>query len=226
MKLNQLTKYIVSYWEARSKSGSSFDRDLYGAISRAANINGNGTNNMTAPQVGQVAYGIWKALSVKSSRAEELNQRLSEAGVDFSKFKTGESIDNIELKIISSTTKMSRGYGYGYRGSSSSTEVLKCEDPKTGIKYNVRIGNGRNYDERLSFLWQIFTNLTIISQKKKDKFYQKYPQFQNYLIHVSGKILNVSEEYKTITLNYVTLKDQLNSDELINILNDELISLK
>ena len=206
----------------RAKSGSSFDRDLSNVISRAANIDGNGTNNMTAPQVGQAAYGIWKALNSKANKADALNQRLSEAGVDFSKFKYGDSVNNIELKVVGTSEKNS---SYGYSRSSSTTYILRCEDPKTGLKYNVRLGNGKKSSLELDLIWNIFNNLNHVNQKKKDEFFQIYPQFQNFIIHVSGKILNVSEEYKVITLNYVTLNDQMNSEELNNILHNDLIKL-
>lgn len=201
----------------RTKSGSSFDKGLFTVISRAANIDGNGTNVMIAPEVGQVAYGIWKALNSKANKSDALNQRLNEAGVDFSKFKYGDLVNNIELKIIGASEKNSN---YG-----TTTYVLRCEDQKTGLKYNVRLGNGKKFSEELNIIWNIFHCMNSVNQENKNEFLKKYPQFQNFKIHVSGKISNVNEEYKTITLSYVKTNDQMNPEELYNILHDDLIKL-
>jgi len=51
--------YIYSYWKGRSKSGNTFDVDMFELIQSIDHRNG-GYKYVIAPKVGQLAYAIWK----------------------------------------------------------------------------------------------------------------------------------------------------------------------
>lgn len=207
-KLYELTKYIVGYWKGKSNSGSRFDIDLYYKVSNAANINGRGTNNMTAPEVGQVAYAIWKALNARINKIERNTQSIQDSGIDLEKeFPIGKKFENLTLKLkdIKEST-FSQG-----RYASNVTYILVCEDPSSdlGFKYNVRLSNS---DTKNNLGIKLFKYLQEL-QKMGDSI-------ENLGMNIefeTASISRVDPKWKVITLNRAkVLKPTLQEIEEFN----------
>ena len=207
-RLYELTKYIVGYWKGKSNSGSRFDIDLYYKVSNAANINGRGTNNMTAPEVGQVAYAIWKALNARINKLNQNAKSIQDSGIDLEKeFPIGKKFENLTLKLkdIKEST-FSQG-----RYVSNVTYILVCEDPSSdlGFKYNVRLSNSDTNN-----------NLGIKLFKYLQELQKMGDSIENLGMNIefeTASISRVDPKWKVITLNRAkVLKPTLQEIEEFN----------
>ena len=207
-RLYELTKYIVSYWTGRKNSGSQFDINLYNIVSKAANIDGRGTNNMTAPEVGQVAYAIWKALNARINKLNQNAKSIQDSGIDLEKeFPIGKKFENLTLKLkdIKEST-FSQG-----RYASNVTYILVCEDPASdlGFKYNVRLSNS-----------DINNNLGIKLFKYLQELQKMGESIENLGMNIefeTASISRVDAKWKVITLNRAkVLKPTLQEIEEFN----------
>lgn len=201
--------YITMYWRSRSKSGNSFDSNMFNSIWTYCAANEYGKSDVVAQEVGKLAYGIWKALNSRANKIEKNLKDFEENGVEYVE---GQKIENLNLIIKDVTTTMGHSsYGYYY---SESTELI-CEDPISGWKYKVRLG--KNTSTKLADLINDAKRNNLI-----DIIDTEMPNIKN--INVSGKVLRINKEWKTITLNYVKINGP--SDEEISIFEKQLYDKK
>lgn len=189
--------YITSYWRARSKSNSSFDAKTFATIWKYSYQNNYRKFEVLAPDVGTIVYGIWKALNSKTNKIEQNLKDVEENGFEYTE---GQKIENLELVVKDVKTSVGNSsFGYSY---SESTELV-CEDQKSGWKYKVRLG--KNTSTKLADLISYAKRNEVI-----DILDSEFSDIRK--INVSGKVLRISKEWKSVTLNYVTINSPSDSE--------------
>ena len=205
-------RYAANYWKSRAKSESEFDIQTSAAINRwVAQSDRRGPKGqpvgLTALDVGRLAYAIWKALNARTNKIERNLQEFEENG---SPYNEGEKVENIDLKII----RLIHDEFQATRWSkSTTTHVFMCEDSKTGFKVKVRLG--KNSSEALFSFLQSLQYDKAFDDPKFDKYKQ---------INVSGKVSKLNKEYKSVTLNYVTINSP--TDTEVEQARDEYVKSK
>lgn len=180
----------MSYWNGKAKSENSFDINIRDLIWKYSYKNPYKKDNVIATQVGQLAYGIWKALNARNTK---IANNLADVETNGCAYTVDQKIDNINLIVVDSKTESS---AYGY--NTSETKILICEDEATGWKYKLRLG--KNVSKKLAELVSELKFENKLVEWKKDPELNKI-----FNINISGKVAKISNEYKTITLNYVTI---------------------
>ena len=182
--------YITMYWKGRSKSGSEFDNSAFRSIWTYCSANDYRKSNVVAQEVGKIAYAVWKALNSRNNKIEKNLKEFDEKGFDY---QEGQKVENLDLIIKDVVTAVNNYRGFGAR-LADSTELV-CEDPKSGFKYKVRLGRNTSKD-----LADLFARI------KRDG---KLEEFKSKLglgnVNISGKILRINKEYKSVTMNFVTI---------------------
>ena len=189
--------YITMYWRSRSKSGSEFDNSAFHSIWTYCSANDARKFNVVAQEVGKIAYAVWKALNSRNNKIEKNLKEFDEKGFDY---QEGQKVENLDLIAKDVVTAVNNYRGFGAH-LADSTELV-CEDPKSGFKYKVRLG--RNTSKALADLFS-----RIKSDGKLEEFKSKLG-LDN--INVSGKILRINKEYKSVTMNFVTINSPTDSE--------------
>lgn len=201
--------YITMYWRNRSKFGSEFDNSAFRSIWTYCSANDYRKLDVLAQEVGKIAYAVWKALNSRATKIEKNLKDFEENGVEYVE---GQKIENLNLIIKDVATSTSRSsFGYYY---SESTELI-CEDPISGWKYKIRLG--KNTSTKLADLINNAKRNNLI-----DIIDTEIPNIKN--INVSGKVLRINKEWKSITLNYVKINSP--SDEEISVFEKQLYDKK
>lgn len=189
--------YITMYWRGRSKSGSEFDNSAFRSIWTYCSANDYRKSDVVAQEVGKLAYAVWKALNSRNNKIEKNLKEFDEKGFDY---QEGQKVENLDLIVKDVVTAVNNYRGFGAH-LADSTELV-CEDPKSGFKYKVRLG--RNTSKALADLF---------ARIKRDG---KLEEFKSKLglgnINISGKILRINKEYKSITMNFVTINSPTDSE--------------
>lgn len=142
-----------------------------------------------------MAYAIWKALNARMNKIEKNLQEIEENG---SPYNEGETVENVDLKIL---RLASDSFQASRWSKSTTTYIFICEDPKNGFKLNVRLG--KNSSKAL---------FSFLESLRYDKVFDD-PKFDKYKqINVSGKVSKLNKEYKSVTLNYVTINSPTDAE--------------
>ena len=190
-------QYISMYWKARSQSGNSFDAGMAHIIREYSHTNPYRKQYVLSVEVGKLAYAIWKALNSKHTKVEQNLKDVEENGFEYTE---GQKIENLDLVVKDVKTTMGHSsFGYSY---SESTELV-CEDQKSGWKYKVRLG--KNTSTKLADLIDYAKRNGMI-----DILDSEFPDIKK--INVSGKVLRISKEWKSVTLNYVIINSPSDSE--------------
>lgn len=201
--------YITMYWKGRSKSGSEFDNSAFRSIWTYCSANDYRKSDVVAQEVGKLAYAVWKALNSRNNKIEKNLKEFDEKGFDY---QEGQKVENLDLIIKDVITAVNNYRGIGAHFADS-TELV-CEDPKSGFKYKVRLG--RNTSKALADLF---------SRIKRDG---KLEEFKSKLglsnINISGKILRINKEYKSVTMNFVTINSP--TDSKVKSMEDQYFEMK
>lgn len=182
--------YITMYWKGKSKSGSEFDNSAFRSIWTYCSANEYRKSDVIAQEVGKLAYAVWKALNSRNNKIEKNLKEFDEKGFDY---QEGQKVENLDLIIKDVVTVVTNYRGIGAHFADS-TELV-CEDPTSGFKYKVRLGKN--------------TSKAVADLFAKIKRDGKLEEFKSKLgldkINISGKILRINKEYKSVTMNFVTI---------------------
>lgn len=189
--------YITMYWKCRSKSGSEFDNSAFRSVWAYCSANDYRKSEVVAQEVGKLAYAVWKALNSRNNKIEKNLKEFDEKGFDY---QEGQKVENIDLIIKDVVTAVNNYRGIGAHFADS-TELV-CEDPKSGFKYKVRLG--RNTSKVLA---DLFARI-----KRDGKLEEVKSKLGLDNINISGKILRINKEYKSVTMNFVTINSPTDSE--------------
>ena len=194
--------YIYSYWKGRSKSGNTFDVDMFELIQSIDHRNG-GYKYVIAPKVGQLAYAIWKAMNAKANKIEQNVQSVENSDLE-EKYKVGNKINNLKLNLIKAD---SSSYSIS-RYTSVSTKFLITKDNENDIKVKLNISKGDKIGNKLYSIVSEFTSRGIADK------------LESVEITVDeATVSKFNKEWKNVTLNRV--KFSSSTSNLINDLNNK-----
>ena len=189
--------YITMYWRSRSKSGNSFDSGMFNSIWTYCAANEYGKSDVVAQEVGKLAYGIWKALNSRNNKIEKNLKEFAENGFEY---QEGQKIENVDLIIKDVTTVVNNYRGIGAHFADS-TELV-CKDPTSGFKYKIRLG--KNTSKAIADLFSKIKRDGMLDEVKSKLGIEK--------VNVSGKILRINKEYKSVTMNFVTINSPTDTE--------------
>jgi hypothetical protein len=199
--------YITAYWRARTNSNSSFDAKTFATIWKYSYKNEYRKFEVLAPDVGTIVYGVWKALNSRFTKIENNKKDVEENGVDYTE---GQKVSDVNLTVTGIKTTVGKSaYGYSY----SEAQALTAIDDKN---WSFKIRLGRNTSTKLAELIGYAEQHNLFEYLEEN-----FPHIKK--INISGKILRVNTEWKTITVNYVTINSPADADveTVLTALKDE-----
>lgn len=186
-------QYVRTYWQNRAKSNDKYSVSIYNEIHKCT---GDYAERVLAANVGKVAYGIWKALNTRFIKTEKNKQEVAMS--DFNN-QTGDKIENVDLVVT--------GISERYDNFNLLKRTIICTEINSGFKYKLNVTSNKIVE-------QLFQLLQYIEKQGYMQTFSIDPILEKlYNINISGKLKNVSIEYKSIIVSYVKI-NSLTLDQL------------